>query len=971
MRKMLLTYACSLALIIFHNQALGLQLSLGALTGETQAHQIEIERSGTDESKYRYIILPNQMQVLLVADSKADKAAASLDVFVGSSNDPLNRQGLAHFLEHMLFLGTDKYPNPDEYQSYISQNGGQHNAYTSFEHTNYFFDIDPASFESALDRFARFFVAPVFDIEYINREIKAVHSEYMARIQNDYRRQKDVFSQAVNPSHPAAKFSVGNLNILSDTKNSAVRDDLLAFYSKHYSANRMVLVVLSPQTLDEMELMVRGKFEAVGNHKIPQLKHEQQLFEAGSLPLLLSLQPIQELRELTVTIPLPAMRDYYREKPISYIANLIGDEGQGSLLSLLKKKGWAESLSAGEGFSDLSGSSFDITVGLTLKGVLNWNQVVDLIFQEIELIAQKGVEQWRWLEQGVLSDTAFRYKEPDSSIHRVSQLAKQLHEYPPEEVMRGPYLNSRYDQELIVSVLKIMTPNNALVTLMAPEAVTEKTSMLYQVPYKLERLPDIKRMETAEALKLPLKNKFVPSNFEIRGSAKELSAGNPTLLSDIENYRLWHYLDAHYQVPKAQFYASVKTRTIKSASEAAMVELYLSLVNERLNEHNYPATLAGLNYGIYRQTDGVGFFVSGFDDKIPFLVKEVIEGLLAPIYKQKKIKQQENENTKSVDALLERLRGELIRAWRNNEKNSPYKQLLSRTNTLLDPASWAPEQLADALSNFNKDRFADFAGQLYEGSTVEFLVSGNIDSFDAKLIASDAAQYFKSKTYDDWLAQEVFKVSVGEKLQIHLATNHDDFAILRYYQGRSDSVKEAAGIILLKQLMSSDFFHELRTEQQLGYIVAVADRTVDRVPGIGLLVQSPKATIPDLEKAIDDFLLSFFRKLKVMPREDFQRHKEAVLVRLRETPKSLAEHSSRLWESINMRDYSFSYRDALMLSVKQLTYAEFFDLYDFLMIRSGYSLQLDSATGDAFDEQQFKKNRSIFSLPDTTVNLHE
>ena len=957
--------------MIFHNQALGLSFSFGDLTDGEQAHQAGIEKSETDESEYRYIVLSNQMQVLLISDSEADKAAASLDVFVGSSDDPLNRQGLAHFLEHMLFLGTDKYPNPDEYQSYISQHGGQHNAYTSFEHTNYFFDINPASFELALDRFARFFVAPIFNAEYVNREIKAVHSEYMARIKNDYRRQRDVFSQAVNPNHPAAKFSVGNLNTLSDNKNSAVRDDLLAFYSKHYSANRMALVVLSPQTLDELELMIRGKFEEVSNHKIPKLKHEKQLFEADSLPLLLSLQPVQELRELVVTIPLPAMRDYYREKPMRYIANLIGDEGKGSLLSLLKEKGWAEALSAGEGLSDVSGSSFDIMVGLTLEGASNWKQVAGLIFQAIELISQKGLEKWRWLEQSALADTAFRYKELGSPIHRVSRLAKQLHDYPPKEVMRGPYLNNHYDSELIASILKMMTPDNALVTLMAPEATTEKISMLYQVPYKMERLPDIKGMEIGESLELPLENKFVPGNFEMKRSVKELSAGNPTLLSDTDDYRLWHYLDSHYQVPKAQFYASVKTRAIKSVSEAAMAELYLSLVNERLNEHNYPATLAGLNYGIYRQADGVGFFVSGFDDKMPFLVKEVVEGLLAPIYKRKKIKQQEDENTKSVDVLLERLRRELIRTWRNNEKNSPYKQLLSKTSTLLDPRSWAPEQLADALSNFNKNRFVDFVDQLYKGSTIEFFVSGNIDSFDAKLIASDVAQYFKGKTYDDWLAQEVFKVSAGEKLQIHLAMDHDDFAILRYYQGRSDSVKEAAGMILLKQLISSDFFHELRTEQQLGYIVAVVDRTVDRVPGIGLLVQSPKATIPELEKSIDDFLLSFFRKLKVMSREDFQRHKEAVLVRLREKPKSLAEHSSRLWESINMRDYSFDHRDALMLAVKQLTYAEVFGLYDFLVIRSGYSLQLDNTTGAMFSEQQFKKDRNIFSLPDSTLNLHE
>ena len=113
----------------------------------------DIARSENDQSVYRHLTLPNALQVLLVSDPDADKAAAALDVFVGSSHDPVRRQGLAHFLEHMLFLGTDKYPEPDEYQAFIGQHGGQHNAYTSFEHTNYFFDIDPAHFEPALTGF--------------------------------------------------------------------------------------------------------------------------------------------------------------------------------------------------------------------------------------------------------------------------------------------------------------------------------------------------------------------------------------------------------------------------------------------------------------------------------------------------------------------------------------------------------------------------------------------------------------------------------------------------------------------------------------------------------------------------------------------------------------------------------------------------------------------------------------------------
>ena len=96
---------------------------------------------------YRAIELPNGLRALLIHDPDTDKAAASLDVKVGSGNDPLARQGMAHFLEHMLFLGTEPFPEAGEYQAYLSANGGRSNAYTTYDHTNYYFEVDGSKLE--------------------------------------------------------------------------------------------------------------------------------------------------------------------------------------------------------------------------------------------------------------------------------------------------------------------------------------------------------------------------------------------------------------------------------------------------------------------------------------------------------------------------------------------------------------------------------------------------------------------------------------------------------------------------------------------------------------------------------------------------------------------------------------------------------------------------------------------------------
>ena len=70
--------------------------------------------------------------------------------------------GLAHFCEHMVFMGSTKYPDINHYANYMAQNNGEFNAYTSHEQTNFYFEINPENLNPALDIFAQFFISPLF-----------------------------------------------------------------------------------------------------------------------------------------------------------------------------------------------------------------------------------------------------------------------------------------------------------------------------------------------------------------------------------------------------------------------------------------------------------------------------------------------------------------------------------------------------------------------------------------------------------------------------------------------------------------------------------------------------------------------------------------------------------------------------------------------------------------------------------------
>ena len=163
-----------------------------------------IEKPLLDDRSYRLVKLKNNnLTVLLISDPTADKSAASLDVRVGSFADKqYGISGLAHFCEHLLFMETEKYPKENEYSNYLSKHSGHSNAYTAAEHTNYYFKVGSDYLEGALDRFAQFFISPLFSKTCQDREINAVDSENKKNLQNDIWRLFQLDKATSNPSHP-------------------------------------------------------------------------------------------------------------------------------------------------------------------------------------------------------------------------------------------------------------------------------------------------------------------------------------------------------------------------------------------------------------------------------------------------------------------------------------------------------------------------------------------------------------------------------------------------------------------------------------------------------------------------------------------------------------------------------------------------------------------------------------------------
>lgn len=887
----------------------------------------EVIKSPNDHRSYDAFELANGLKVLLISDPHTDKAAAALDVNVGNGSDPESRQGLAHFLEHMLFLGTEKYPEPGEYKDFISEHGGGQNAYTTFDHTNYYFNIDKDYLEPALDRFSQFFIAPLFNERYVTRERQVVHSEYLSGIKSDGRRIFSASKQAINPEHPYAKFAVGSLETLADRPSSPVREDLLAFYRDHYSAGLMALVVLGKEPPELLRKWVSSRFSRVPDTGAQPLRISVPLYVPGRLPARLNVVPIKERRSLTLTFPIPPVEPYYRSKPISHIAHLLGHEGKGSLLSVLRTAGWADGLSAGTGFDHSSEATFTVSIKLTPQGLKHVEDITGYVFRYLRLIEKKGMERWIFDENRKLAEIQFRFREKPSPLSYVRGLAAALHVYPARDVLVAPYLYEDFDPELISRFLARLRPDNLLMTVVANDLDTDTLSPRYETPFRLGPLDASVTKQWRDpaadlALAIPDPNIFIPDDLSIKPIRIETAV--PVKLQTEAGLELWHKQDRDFATPRADFYVSVRSPVANdSPLHDAYSRLYVAMVNDQLNEFSYPADLAGLDYSLYRHIRGLTIRISGYSAKQDVLLERIAAAMASPKLDPKR---------------FGILKNDLIRTVRNRRQDRPYERALDDLQDMLVVPQWDESEQLAALGQTTIEGLREYVKDFSARLQVVMLAHGNLTPEDAENLKRIVQTHLLSRANSVSVPRgRLVRLKPGDRYLREIDTDHEESAAVIYMQAGDRDLTSRAATALVSQIASPAFFEELRTEKQLGYIVFASAMTLFEVPGLALVVQSPAQPPAALAEHMGIFLRRFSSTLQHMSGEEYARHRAALIGNIMEEETRLQERTNRYWEELDRGYYEFDLRERLVSAVKALSLEQLNAFYRRLMLNESRS----------------------------------
>ncbi|MBU2896440.1 insulinase family protein [Vibrio hepatarius] len=867
--------------------------------------------SPNNTNQYRYLTLTNGLKVLVIRDKNAQKSAAALAVNVGHFDDPDDRQGMAHYLEHMLFLGTEKYPKIGDFQNYVNQHGGSNNAWTGAEHTCFFFDVMPTSFCNCLDRFSQFFTAPIFNSEALDKERQAVDSEFKLKLNDDSRRLYQVHKELVNPNHPFAKFSVGNQTTLADRNGQSIRSEIVDFHQEKYSADLMTLVILGPQSLDELEQWIKDKFSSIPNSGLSGKSIDVAYIDSNSTAILANIEPIKEIRKLILSFPLPSLDKYYRQKPMSYFAHLLGYEGEGSLMLALKEKGWITSLSAGGGTSGSNYREFTISCALTHTGLEHMDDIIQALFSYLSLINQQGFDQWRYLEKQAVLESAFRFQEPTRPIDLVSHLVINMQHYPPEDIVYGDYVMNNYDEELLRQLFTYFTIDNLRATLIAKGYKYDKKAKWYGTPYSVNSFTPQQRShftaQSSLSFALPPINPFIC--YDLDPLPIESHSSVPEVLQDLPGFKLWHLQDGEFRVPKGVIFVAIDSpNSVANAKNIVKTRICVEMFLDSLAKETYQAEIAGMSYNMYSHQGGVTLTLSGFSKKQPELMTMIL----------KRFSNREF-NAKRFDTIKQ----QLIRNWKNAAHDKPISQLFNAMTGMLQPNNPPYDELLSALESLQVKELEEFVSSILAKLHVEMFVYGDWTRAETIKLGDTLkdALRVRNQSYEESLRPLVMLGKNGS-FQRSIESNQEDSAIVVYYQCDDIEPHNIALYLLANHLMSATFFNEIRTKQQLGYMVGTGNLPLNRHPGLVLYVQSPNAAPIELIRSIDEFLNAFYMVLLEL--NDYQWHssKRGLWSQISAPDTTLKTRAQRLWVAIGNKDYSFDHKERVLDELKKLSRAD-------------------------------------------------
>ena len=861
----------------------------------------EIKKPKFDNRTFNGGQLDNGIKFSIVNDSHLEKSFVTVCLKVGSFSDPDGYKGLAHFLEHMLFMGSKKYPDENHFNTRLNELGGYSNAYTDVMETVYYFNVYDNGLEEIFDIFSRFFIDPLFDPDSVSREINAVNSEHKKNINQDMWRKYQLMLNLTDKESVINTFVTGSLNSL---QKPDIREQVIKFYNKYYTTNNISISIASSKPTEQIYDIIEKTFGHITKNDDSSNNFViTKPFLTENKAKTFHLKSVANIYEISWIWEVPYQEAFLDSKDFNILEMMITNKSDKSIYFHLKNKGFLHSITVETRYEGI----LNIKLKLTKEGYANLGYVEAVLLKGVNQIINGDLETYAKYYSQVMKIN-FDCINKFNSVDLCNLLAVNHHYQTTPNIFSGSFLISKIKstQEYHDLFAKYLNIDNCMKIISSQ--VYNQNNFVYNI------LPEY----DAEYSQVP--NEFnIDSTYEVEEHLCCFDTTNEYLDIDTQLIEGLDIFNVPHLISERQWYGGCSkfgepqirmllqfnsNKFFNSARSHILSNISCSILNFLSTVILYkPSELC---YSIVFEpkptTSSISIKISGLNDvnKLKTLLCDVSNFTI-------------NAN-KLFDKVSKTYVDNLIISFKESYQNTkylnPWEYSSYEVKKQQISTEYSSEKMIKELDLINYDLIKDYLGKILEDAALTTFVYGNIESNKINGLFNNFSKLFETPSYPLPKINQLTNTTI-----IHPNSQEKSNCITLYYPIGKFIPKEFNLISLAINILSQPFFDELRTKNQLGYLVKMGKNSIRDEQYIIQKIQTEKP-IDLVESKIDLYNKNL---VKLIESADFDKFISTQESQLKESDYSLDEKFMRYYPEISLRQYLFNRNDILLEQLAKLT----------------------------------------------------
>jgi len=866
-------------------------------------------KSPADTREYDTFTLDNGIQVVVVSDPTLSEVAVSLTVGVGQFHDPNPHQGLAHFLEHMIFQGSETYPEPNQLMEHIKKYNGVYNAMTEMQQTNYFFSINEQGADKAINMLVDAIKSPLFKETHLAKEVNAVDQEWHRNKQQDMFGINRVVAHTVNQNHPISGFGIGNKASLSDG-NQKTLAAMKKMHKDYYSANLMKLAVVGKASTAELKEKVQKLFASIPNKNIPAKQFTQAVFTPDTLQKEIFVKTNTEIDSLLLQFPLNNNYANWESKPYQFINYLLSSQEAGSFLETLQQQ---ELINQGGTYVlpnvyGQSGTAI-VELALTEKGAKNKQRIIATFFDYIALIRNNPQQVKHEQEFAGMLKAQFDNYLNLPALNLAMHLSRNMIQIPAKDIMHFNTHFTGLNQQELSQVLTQFSPEKMRVFHISNEENANIQLPYADASYRVEKLTeDQLKQLTNDAYQVNLPR--VEQQIEQIAKLENSDLTTPTKIISMPGAEGWLVNSTEFAQTKQGMMAFTLESELfnKDVKSHIMTNLLLIVFQKETNSLSSRAQKRDqINMmGLQDEFGNLFFNLFGATNKQSYYAEKLFEKWVEFDVSDSRLKSAIKQYEKAL----------------NNADKQPLAQQAALYLNIATKASntkWHVKAQLDALNDISTEEINAFHKKVTNNLYLDTFALGY---FDAKSVSQTVqtlreklgatSQLSKPKT------NTTFKPNAGTITNHKKASQLDNvfFQETFIYPVKSDEV--IANLTVLNKVFSQLLFKSLRTDKQMGYMVTSQLTQIQRHPTFYIALESNSHDLITIKQEVDNFILGFYPLLQQTSGADFEQIKASVLAELQQKPENVFTELANHLNSWHNNERNFDDKARAIAAIEQV-----------------------------------------------------